>query len=40
MVMNMILDNNKILNAINNFKFDGDLISFTPYGNGHINDTY
>ena len=23
-----------------NFKIDGNVISATPYGNGHINDTY
>lgn len=30
----------KITNAILNFKLNGEARSVTPYGNGHINDTF
>ena len=26
--------------AINNFEYEGELLSWQPYGIGHINDTY
>lgn len=28
------------MKIINNFELEGDFVSCTPYGNGHINDTY
>ena len=34
------LTQEKIQNAINNFKFEGTLTDCRPYGSGHINDTY
>lgn len=33
-------ENNNVLSAILSFNIPGTLIDYTPYGNGHINDTY
>ena len=30
----------QINEAINNFEYEGKLLSWQPYGSGHINDTY
>lgn len=33
-------DSAEIEEAISHFKFDGKLLDYTPYGSGHINDTF
>ncbi len=36
----MEINNSNIKKILSNFRVQGDLIDFVPFGNGHINDTY